>query len=186
MPEDACRLIVMRISKGEFRLSKSTRTVVAGGTRKRIWNSAGLINQSVSSNPRGVGIAPLVAAYDANHSTATRPPPGPGRSDRYQKCTLQTGLERKHSPSGHHFGRMARAETLRSARYRPPDQLFLSIRRSILRLPSRVLRRSLAFTRNAPLSVRVAVFVTFNSHVRRRGFSSFSNNSQFKLRLIKA
>ena len=66
-----------------------------------------------------------------------------------------------------------------------PDQLFLSIRLSIFRLRALALRRSLTFTRNPPLSECLEVLVTSNTRVKRRGFSSFSNNLQIKLRLIK-
>ena len=57
-----------------------------------------------------------------------------------------------------------------------PDQLFLLILRSIFRLRALALRRSLAFTRNPPLSECVEVLVTSNTHVKRRGFSSFYEN----------
>jgi hypothetical protein len=66
-----------------------------------------------------------------------------------------------------------------------PDRLFLSIRRSILRLRSRAWRRNLAFTRNPPLELCTEVFTTSNTQGKRRGFSSFSNKMRFEPRLIE-
>ncbi|TWT96511.1 hypothetical protein [Neorhodopirellula pilleata] len=46
-------------------------------------------------------------------------------------------------------------------------------------------RGKLAFTRNPRLRAWIEVLVTCNTRVKRRGFSSFLNKSQIKLRLIE-
>lgn len=65
------------------------------------------------------------------------------------------------------------------------DPFSLSIRRSSLRLRAGAMRRTLAATRNPPLSVRVEEVVTSTTRVKRWGFSRSSHKIQIKLRLIK-